>query len=222
MVDRVHVALDEIAGTSVDSEFLSNFDNEVVHALLTASTELSEELPDVYLLPKTVGNQEFEVEETEGGAVTFTRHVKNADGTGSLRLPLDFLRLVRLHMVTWRQDVRSLTDAASNDGRMQASSWTRGTPQKPRAMLGASATDSAGNVYRALDYYTVGKTNDAYDHDVESLVYVPYPRLADGSLVAGLTDRAIPLIVYRACAILMEGKMNSGLADRFRAMSAVQ
>lgn len=228
LVRRVRVALDELPGVEVDSDFSIGMDLEIEHALLTASTELSEELPDVYLLPKTLSEA---VGTPEDQQIPAAHHITNTDGTGTLMLPEDFLRLVRLRLSSWQQDVREITDPNSNEARMQVSPWTRGTPQKPKVILGPSWKYS-GKYYRELKYFTAGKDAQEppqFDHTVWRFSYLPMPVIVTDQtqtppvkyLETGLNNRSIPLIVYRACAIVLEGKQNSGLADRFRAMSSL-
>lgn len=277
LVNDVHVALDEIAGTSVDSDFMPGFDTEIEAALLKASTELSMELPDFQLMPTVLGNDYFSqtVEEhslpsgssgistggssltpvstgtslqiggvatlgvnTGGsatiggtetiGGTTASAHVTNTDGSGAVLLPADFLRLVGFRMSGWSRDAKVITDGASNEGSMQASPWTRGTPQKPKVMLG---TAFGGRRY--LEYYTAAKTSqNGYVRTVTYLAYIPKPSVTSGGntttssttryLENGLADGCRHQLIYRACSILMEGKQNSGLADRFRALTITQ
>lgn len=238
---KVRIALDEIAGENLDSEFTDAFDSEVNQALLDAATELSEELPNEYLMPRTLtefdGQTGFDPIFDEGGeddpTVVIYRHIAHTNGTGSLYIPNDFLRLVAFRLISWNQNVVELTDPASNLGRMQVCEWTRGTPQKPVAMLLESWGEES-LMYRELRYYTAGKADagqsgdlivNGLDHRVWRFSYIQMPRIADAlttpKLAAGLTDRAEPLVIYRACAILLEGKQNNALADRFRAMSTI-
>ena len=234
MVTRVRVALDEITGVDVDSDFVGDMNLEIEQALLTAATELSEELPDHLLMPTTMRV----VETGLNRAVPFESPAEhgwsNTDGTGWIALPADFLRFVSLRLSSWTQDVRVIIDTASNEGRMQASTWTRGTPQKPRVMLGGvravlNTVSNETETRRELLYYTAGKSGNNYQHEVETFSYVPMPEIETNEedtpptkyLDAGLHDRAIPLIVNRACAIILEAKQNTALAERFRAMSAV-
>lgn len=204
----VHIALDEIAGSDLDSSFDTALNSEIDEALKTAALELSEELPDALLMPTVV---------TDSSIV-----LSSSSAVGSITLPVDFLRLLRLRMTAWDQDVTQLTDPTGNEAKMQASEWTRGTPQKPVAILGKSATDTDGE-HRLLNYYSVPAVTSGgvttYNHSLSYLVYVPVPTVASSTLQAGIHDRAKPLLINRACAIIMDGKQNGSLADRFRAMS---
>ena len=234
MTGRVRTALDEIPSADLDSDFDNDFVQEAEAAIVAAATELCAELPEHLLMPVTMAEEDFpgvaEEGATEGEEATvYPEHAENDDGTGTIALPPDFLRLVSLRLSSWQQDVRQLTEPASNEGRMQACGWTRGTPQKPRAMLGATVVLD-GVTRRLLEYYTAGKaanagtdtdTTETYDHTIERLAYVPVPSEDNGYLVAGLTDRCIPIVAYRACAILLEGKQHGALADRFRQMSKI-
>ena len=202
MIRRVRIAIDEQIPLDTDSDFTARLDEEIKHALLTACIQLSGELPYDMILPTTIGNGDISIK------------VENADGTGMVSLPKDFLRLVKFKLNSWVQSVRQLTDPRSNEGRMQASPWTRGTPEKPKAMLGETRSG-----YRMMEYYTAGKNNNTYDHTVECLCYVGTPSETGSIIDAPIQEDCIPLIIYRAAGIVMEGKQNGELADRFYKLS---
>lgn len=202
MIRKVRIAIDEQVPVDTESDFTERLDEEIRHALRTACIQLCGELPLDMLLPTTLANADISI------------HVTNTDGTGMISLPHDFLRLVKFKLNSWVQSVRQLTDPLSNEGRMQASTWTRGTPEKPKAMLGETRSG-----YRMLEYYTAGKNNNAYDHTVECFCYVGSPSESGDSMNLPIKQSCIPLIIYRAAGIVMEGKQNGDLADRFYKLS---
>lgn len=203
LVKKVRVAIDEQLPADTDSEFSARLDTEIRHALFAACMQLCGEVPEHLLLPVTISNADIKV------------RVTNSDGTGMVSLPKDYLRLVKFKLTSWKQGVRQLLNPASNEARMQASPWTRGTPEKPRAMLGETR-----NGYRMLEYYTAGKNgNNEFDHSVECLCYVNAPVNGGDAFEVPLRGNCNPLIVYRAAGIVMEGKQNGDLADRFYKLS---
>lgn len=202
MIGKVRVAIDEQVPVDTESDFTERLDEEIRHALRTACIQLCGELPLDMLLPTTLANTDI------------VSHVMNSDGTGMISIPHNFLRLVKFKLNSWVQSVRQLTDPLSNEGRMQASPWTRGTPEKPKAMLGETR-----NGYRMMEYYTAGKVNDAYDHTVECFCYVGSPSEIGSTMDLPIKEDCIPLIIYRAAGIVMEGKQNGDLADRFYKLS---
>lgn len=124
MIIKVRIAIDEQVPVDTESDFTERLDEEIRHALRTACIQLCDELPQDMLLPTTLADADIVI------------HVTNSDGTGMISVPKNFLRLVKFKLNSWVQSVRQLTDPLSNEARMQASSWTRGTPEKPKAMLG--------------------------------------------------------------------------------------
>lgn len=209
MLRKLRIALDEQLGDDVDSDFTESFEAELRQALWVACMQLLSELPEDRLLPTTL---------TDGG---LSIHVTRSDGTGMVSLPPDFLRLVRFKLRSWSRGVVELTDARSEKGLMQGSRWTRGTPQKPVCMLGVS---SGG--FRMMEYYTAGRYSEdagevGFDHRVEVLSYVGKPSVSESALEVALTADCEPYILYRAAGIVMEGKQNSVLADRFYKLSVI-
>ena len=207
LLTKLRIALDEQLGTDVDSDFVTPWDAELKQALYYASIQLSEELPDDLLLPTAVD---------ETG---ITEHTSNSDGTGWIKLPNDFMRLLRFKLVSWSRPCCEMTDPASQMGKMQGNRWTRGTPQKPVCMRGVS---TAG--YKTLEYYTAGHYSEdsgspGFNHNVQYLEYVATPSINSTTLSNSLKDECEPMVIYRAAGIVMDGKQNAALADRFYTLS---
>jgi hypothetical protein len=91
--------------------------------------------------------------------------------TGSIALPTDFLRLHTLQMTDWERPVHRTISEGDADYKSQFCKWTRGTKQKPVALLaglGVDATTFARQ--QVLKYYSV----DLADiHSVSVFRYVP-------------------------------------------------
>lgn len=234
LIGKVRVAIDEVKTAGGDEDFDGLLDTEIRQALVMAGRRLMRELP-VELLPVTTLTEE-----------DITVHVKNADGTGSIGLRNNFLRFVELRLSSWKSSVWVLTEPGSNEAVMQASEWTRGTPEKPKAMMGAavSARTEAATVSqqseqeaqeeggegdggevaiaeRSLRYWTAGKVDGAYVHDVEVLSYVPELDTDDAESLTSLAEAHESSLVYVAAGLLMEGKQHGDLADRFYKAAAL-
>lgn len=205
LVGEVRTAIDEIVGSDIDSDFVSIVDTEITQALKYAALQLCQSLPDEMLTPQTLSSSQFSPVVISGGK-------------GTILLPVDFVRLTYFKMAGWAQGVRELTDPLSEEGKMQSSDWTCGTPEKPVAMLSGEIS----NNQKILQYYSASKNGQGgYVHTVEALSYIGEPTITGGTLHADLRADCEPLLVYRAAALLMEGKQYSALADRFYKLSTV-
>ena len=207
LLPKLRIALDEQLGTDVDSDFVTNWDAELKQALLYASIQLSEELPTEYLLPTSITNSSVSVNDLK------------SDGTGYIVLPTDYMRLLRFKLRSWSRPVCEITDPVSQLGKMQGNRWTRGTPQKPVCMYGVS-TDG----FKTLEYYTAGRysadaNTSGFDNYVDYLEYIAKPTMTGTTLSNSLKDECEPMVIYRAAGIVMDGKQNAALADRFYALS---
>ena len=215
LIEKVRIAIDEITGDDVDSEFTEELDTEIEHALWVAARGLLAELPPSMVPCVTL---------TDGDIIV---HKKNSDGSGQIGVDDNFLRLVELRLSTWKSSVWALMEPDSNEAKMQASEWTRGTPEKPRAMMGegVAVTQQQGgesqtvSCKRSIKYWTAGKVNGAYDHTVEVLAYVKELGDDDEADLLALAEAHLSRIVYRAAGVLMEGKQHGELADRFYKLS---
>ncbi len=215
LIEKVRIAIDEITGDDVDSEFTEELDTEIEHALWVAARGLLAELPPSMVPCVTL---------TDGD---ITVHKKNSDGSGQIGVDDNFLRLVELRLSTWKSSVWALMEPDSNEAKMQVSAWTRGTPEKPRAMMGegVAVTQQQGgesqtvSCKRSIKYWTAGKVSGAYDHTVEVLAYVKELGDDDEADLLALAEAHLSRIVYRAAGVLMEGKQHGDLADRFYKLS---
>lgn len=93
----------------------------------------------------------------------------NADGTGKITLPEDFLRLALLKMKEWSVPIHMAISADHPLYRLQLNKYTRGHAQKPVVVY---SSDYDMNQY--LEYYSVEK-----DHTVEKLSYIKMFDMAD-------------------------------------------
>lgn len=119
---------------------------------------------------------------------------------------------------------------------MQASRWTRGTPQKPKGVITVSPTTGK----RVLMYWTAGRysanhdmpTNKVYDHDVELFTYLPYQKVEDvlekdgktvkdQKIILALTDECKMYLIYRAISIFLISKKESELGEKYNQLSQI-
>lgn len=167
LVKEMRLALDEVKHDELNDVFADDSDEEMKQAIETAAQQLLLQAPPQMLQPKRVvaslnesGKQDYDAIQTQ-----------YTDGHGSLVIPDDWLRLVELRLKSWSSSLVALMDPGSKEAQMQASRWTRGTPQKPKGMITVSPTTGK----RVLMYWTAGRysanhdtpTNKVYDHEVE-------------------------------------------------------
>ena len=224
---QLRVIIDDIMRTDGEDDFTSDADAELRSSLLRGAEQLVSEAPWSNLLPSPVKaslgtNQDYDAIQQE-----------YTDGHGTLVVPSDFYRLGELKLRSWSQTLRTLIDPDSPSALMQASRWTRGTPQKPVAIL---STDAQGN--RIIMYWSAGRysypNGDAmrqvYDHKIETFTYLPTPRFETVNVEGGTSTEylVIPLtssceraLLYRAAGIYMEAKKESALADRLYGLSKI-
>lgn len=221
-IKKVRIAIDDIVkDEDKDEDFTADATTELKQAVEDACTRVSQEAPADYVIPKTVGSEQWTDKDGNADGQTM-----NADGSGYLVLPSDFLRFVELRLVSWGRSVFELLVPGSNEANMQASRWSRGNALKPKAMIANNATGG-----RILCYWTAGRyaakqsdgtVKNVYNHQVEVLAYVPIPAVStDGkTITVGLTDNCLANIIYTAAGIYMEGKKEATLADRFYALAS--
>lgn len=220
LIKKSRTALDEIRSGTED-DFSADLDKELRQALVLSADELLQEAPMEKLLPKRVvansgDNKDYDAIRTE-----------YSDGHGSLVIPDDFLLLYELRLRSWQGTVRTLLEPGSNEALMQQSRWTRGTPQKPKAML---ETDEKGQ--RVITYWTAGKyanpraqnMQSVYDHFVEKFTYIPRSSVTNDTdktewLNVALTDDCEKNLIYRALSLLLITKKETELASTVRGLS---
>ena len=235
LVMGMRIALDEVEHDDLNDIFTNNTDEEMKQAIETAAQQLLLTAPAQMLLPQRVmtslnvnGAQDYDAIQTQF-----------ADGHGCLVIPDDWLRLVALKLKSWTGTLTGLMDPDSKEAQMQASRWTRGTPQKPRGMI----TNSPVTGKRVLMYWTAGRydaihaeaTGSVYDHEVELFTYIPYQKLVDvysteegkenvvtgQKIVLALADECRKYLIYRAVAIFLVSKKESDLAEKYNQLSEI-
>lgn len=235
LVKEMRIAMDEVKHDEDNDILADDSDEEMKQAIETAAQQLLLQAPAQMLLPERVvvslnetGKQDYDAIQTQ-----------YTDGHGCLVIPDDWLRLVVLKLKSWSSSLTSLMDPDSKEAQMQASRWTRGTPQKPRGMIATSPVTGK----RVLMYWTAGRyeANHAeepgkvYDHEVELFTYIPYQKVEDvfstetgkekevidRKIVLALVDECRKYLIYRAISIFLVSKKESELAEKYNQLSQI-
>ena len=220
LISKSRIALDEIR-TGTEDDFGADLDSELRQSLTLAADELLQEAPVGKLLPQRV------IAFTNGDSDYDAIRTEYSDGHGSLVIPDDFLLLYELRLRSWQGTVRTLLEPGSNEAQMQQSRWTRGTPQKPKAML---ETDEKGQ--RVITYWTAGRYSptraqnmqSVYGHFVEKFTYIPRSSVTTDTdktewLNVALTDDCEKNLIYRALSLVLITKKETELASTVRGLS---
>lgn len=229
LVKEMRIALDEVKHDELNDVFADDSDEEMKQAIETAAQQLLLQAPPQMLQPKRVkvslnkeGEQDYDAIQTQ-----------YTDGHGSLAIPDDWLRLVGLKLKSWQATLRTLMDPESKEAQMQASRWTRGTPQKPKGMITVSPITGK----RELMYWTAGRyekdhapVNRVYNHEVELFNYIPYQKVesfekddgtTDTKLILPLVDGARKYLIYRAISIFLISKKEKELSETYNQLSQI-
>lgn len=199
---KVRKALDDIAPQTADS-FVGDVDGEIAQALEHAAMSLSRELPLDHLEP-TVITATTTVPAWERGQ-------READGSGYIKLPGDFLRFAHLQIDGWKGTVRELMTPGSDGEHQQRSKWSRGSKEKPRAML------DAGDDGSLLLRYWPGDE----DMELDTLAYVAAASIENGTLKCALKAESEKNLIFLACRIFLEGKKEHAAADKFAQLATI-
>ena len=235
LVKEMRIAMDEVKHDEDNDIFADDSDEEMKQAIETAAQQLLMQAPSQMLLPERVvvslnetGKQDYDAIQTQ-----------YTDGHGCLVIPDDWLRLVSLKLKSWASSLTSLMEPDSKEAQMQASRWTRGTPQKPRGMISTSPVTGK----RVLMYWTAGRydanhaeeTGKVYDHEVELFTYIPYQKVEDvfstetgkekevidQKIVLALVDECRKYLIYRAISIYLVSKKEGELAEKYNQLSQI-
>ena len=235
LVKEMRIAMDEVKHDEDNDIFADDSDEEMKQAIETAAQQLLLQAPAQMLLPERVvvslnetGGQDYDAIQTQ-----------YTDGHGCLVIPDDWLRLVSLKLKSWASSLTSLMEPDSVEAQMQASRWTRGTPQKPRGMIATSPVTGK----RVLMYWTAGRydanhaeeTGKVYDHEVEQFTYIPYQKVEDvfskeegkkkevidRKIVLALVDECRKYLIYRAISIFLVSKKEGELAEKYNQLSQI-
>lgn len=221
LINEMRIAIDEVNHDEVNDIIMDDSDMEMKQVIETAAQQILLQAPEAMLAPVIVKVSLGNEQDYDPIITQFT------DGHGELTIPSDFVRLYELKLFSWQSSVRELMDPTSKEAQMQASRWTRGTPQKPKAML---SVNQYGN--RVIVYWTAGRylkpikdtsIDQVYDHRIERFSYIPMASIDktdDGEkLVAALHPLARKHIVYRAISVFLTSKKEADLAEKYFSLS---
>ena len=229
LVKEMRLAMDEVSHDELNDIFVDDSDEEMKQAIETAAQQLLLQAPPQMLLPQRVvaslnkeGIQDYDAIQTQ-----------YTDGHGSLAIPDDWLRLVELKLYSWQSSLTTLMEPGTKEVQMQASRWTRGTPQKPKGMI----TVSPINGKRVLMYWTAGRyekdhapVNRVYNHEVELFTYIPYQKMeyskkddgvVEAKIILPLIDEGRKYLIYRAISIFLVSKKEKELAETYNQLSQI-
>lgn len=192
IVVKIRTAIDDVLPGAQDS-FTTDTDNELWQATLQAVQALLEELPLEKLVPQSG---------TSAAATT-------VDGGSDIVLPSGFLRFVNVRLSGWTGPLSELMDPGSDEARRQRSPWSRGTAEKPKAMIHHNASGSL-----ILSCWPSGT--------VSVLNYIPKAVLDGTTITAALKDETERLVIFRAASIFFEGKKEPDTASKFISLSNME
>lgn len=230
MVEAMRLSMDEVNHDDLNDIFADDSDEEMKSAISTAAHQVVLQAPAIMLIPKRV-----KASSKEDGSIDYDAiQTQYTDGHGTLDIPDDWFKLVGLKLKSWQSCLRTLMEPDSKEAQMQASRWTRGTPQKPKGMITVSPTTGK----RELMYWTAGRYNanhapmgKVYDHEVEYFTYIPYPKLEDvydaedsekvidQKLILPIVEDCKEYIIYRAISIFLVSKKETDLAEKYNQLS---
>ena len=189
---KIRAAIDDLVPQTADS-FTDDTDAELWQAAYHAVQSLLEEMPLRMLEPASASLS----------AST------NQDGGSDIVLPAGFLRFVNVRLTGWAGPLSELMEPDSDDAKRQRSSWSRGTIEKPKAMI--HHNDSADLILSCWPSGTISTLN-----------YIPTASKngADSQITCAIKSENERYIVYRAASIFFEGKKEPETAAKFAALTA--
>lgn len=121
-------------------------------------------------------------------------YILHEDGSGMIKLPEDFMRLVAFRMSDWRRTIFDAISDRDAQYQLQSSRWKgiKGNPEKP---VVAIVRRSEGKV---LEFYS---STDP-DAEIAQATYIPYPHIdQDGGI--DISEECYRASVYRAAALAL-------------------
>lgn len=168
LVKEVRITLDEnrLEYSYLEENNTDNMDlNEIIRAKLLDSIRIILEACPVSLLSPIA------MSISEEGKIT------GDDGSGTVTLPEDFLRLVSFKLKTWNRAVVNAAEEGSSIDLMQRNTFTRGTPIKPVCVFSHNEKGE-----RTMEYFTAGKDSGGkYDHAIQRALYVKIPSVTENN-----------------------------------------
>lgn len=195
-IAQIRTAIDDVKGT-VDDDFSADVDLELTQALRHSVEGLLMELPATLVIP-TVMDRSASLN-------------VGTMGDGWITLPTTFLRFLNIKLNWWKGTLYELIESGSEEEKRQRSQWSRGTNTKPKAMLD---TDDSGN--RIVRCWPADS-----GYSLDKLSYVPMWSESNGVISCALRDEVLKNVIYAAASIFLEGKKESELAEKFKALATL-
>ena len=189
IIAKIRKAIDDVVPTATDS-FTTDTDNELWQATFQAVQALLEELPLRMMNPSS------------GNLSTSTTQDCGSD----IVLPAGFLRFVDVRLSGWAGPLSELMEPDSDDAKRQRSPWSRGTAEKPKAMIHHNA--SAALIMSCWPSGSISVLN-----------YIPKAEATATTVTCALKDETERLVIFRAAAIFFEGKKEPETAAKFTALA---
>lgn len=192
IVAKIRAAIDDIVPTAADS-FTNDTDAELWQATYHAVQSLLEEMPLKMLEPSSANLS------------TSTTQ----DGGSDIILPSGFLRFVDVRLTGWAGPLSELMEPDSDDAKRQRSPWSRGTAEKPKAMIHHNASAAL-----ILSCWPSGS--------ISTLNYIPAATKngADNQITCAIKSENERHVIFRAASIFFEGKKEPDTAAKFTALTA--
>ena len=203
LVEAVRITLDE---NQVESEYLATgTDNMELDEMIRAKL--------VYAVRSILEMCHVGMMEAEEMDLPDTAQLPTDDGSGSILLPEDFLRLVSFKLQSWNRAVTTVADEGSPTDLIQRNPFTRGTPLKPICVFAHNAEGQ-----RTMEYFTAGRGEDGKaDHSIERSLYIPIPSVQsgdDGDTI-GIPGLLRSSIVYYCAGLVEISRGNPEQGDTF-------
>ncbi|MCH5234903.1 MAG: hypothetical protein J1E16_06385 [Muribaculaceae bacterium] len=130
--------------------------------------------------------KEAKTEELTDGKRLDNNVVIDSQGTGTLEIPRDFLRVVYLKMSDWKRPVTEVTSVSDPAFARQSSPWNgiRGTPERP---VVTEVIGSDGS--RRLRLHS-----SAPDATLETGIYIPLPTVSASDIIE-IPARLYPAVI---------------------------
>ena len=116
--------------------------------------------------------------------------------------------MVNVRLNSWAGPVSELIERDSDEHKRQRSPWSRGTAEKPRAMLDFNASGAL-----VMACWPSGTKL--------ILNYIPRASATASTITCALKDECLRLVIYRAASIFFEGKKEGEVAEKFRNLSSI-
>lgn len=133
----------------------------------------------------------------------------NANLSGWIILPDDFMRMLVFRMSDWERSVYDSIDASDEQYALQSSPFKgiRGNPQKPVCAITLRAEG------KVLEFYSC----DSKDAKIQQAVYLAVPKVVDGGI--HICEKCYSSVVYYVAALTEQSVGNTDAAKLFLELS---